>query len=85
MYVNGKMRPAETVPGMGEGGMKEPGGGVNSSMIYLIYCKNFSKCHSVPPPSTTIKKRGYLPDNSGNGGLGSQTINPPTDDHLKSR
>jgi hypothetical protein len=30
---------------------------VNSSMIYLIYCKNFCKCHSVPPPSTTIKIR----------------------------
>jgi hypothetical protein len=27
---------------------------VNSSMIYLIYCKNFCKCHNVPPPSTTI-------------------------------
>jgi hypothetical protein len=24
-------------------------------MIYLIYCKNFCKCHNVPPPSTTIK------------------------------
>jgi hypothetical protein len=22
----------------------------------LIYCKNFCKCHNVPPPSTTIKK-----------------------------
>jgi hypothetical protein len=29
------------------------GGGVNS--VYLIYFKNFCKCHSVPPPSTTIK------------------------------
>jgi hypothetical protein len=28
---------------------------VNSSMIYLIYCKNFYKSHTVPPPSTTIK------------------------------
>jgi hypothetical protein len=27
--------------------------GVNSSMIYLILCKNFWKCHTVPPPSTT--------------------------------
>jgi hypothetical protein len=25
--------------------------GVNSTMIYLIYCKNFCKCHDVPPPS----------------------------------
>jgi hypothetical protein len=29
--------------------------GVNSSMIYLIYYKNFHKCHNVPPPSITIK------------------------------
>jgi hypothetical protein len=40
---------------------------VNSSMIYLIYCKNFWKCHNVPPLSTTIKKKkkeqgpGYKP------------------------
>jgi hypothetical protein len=25
-------------------------------MIYLIYCKNFCKCHIVPSHSTTIKK-----------------------------
>jgi hypothetical protein len=25
-------------------------------MIYFIYCKNFCKCHNVPPPSITIKK-----------------------------
>jgi hypothetical protein len=30
--------------------------GVNSGMIYLIYCKNFCKCRNVPPPSTAIKK-----------------------------
>jgi hypothetical protein len=30
--------------------------GVNSSMIYLICCKNCHKCHNVPLPSTTIKK-----------------------------
>jgi hypothetical protein len=34
MYVNGKMRPVETVPGMGEGGIKERHGGVNSSMTF---------------------------------------------------
>jgi hypothetical protein len=27
MYVNGKMRPVETIPGMGGGGMKESSGG----------------------------------------------------------
>jgi hypothetical protein len=26
----------------------------------LIYFKNFSKCHNVPPPSTTIKKGGGI-------------------------
>jgi hypothetical protein len=30
--------------------------GVNSSTKYFIY-KNFLKCHNVPPPSTTIKKK----------------------------
>jgi hypothetical protein len=30
--------------------------GVNSSMIYLIYCKNICKCYNVSPPSITIKK-----------------------------
>jgi hypothetical protein len=32
--------------------------GVNSSMIYLIYCKNFCKCHSTLP-NTTIKKENF--------------------------
>jgi hypothetical protein len=55
MYVNRKMIPDEIIPGMG--GIKENGGGLNSSMIYLIYCKNFCKCHNVPQPSTIIKKK----------------------------
>jgi hypothetical protein len=42
------MRLVETVPGMGGGKIKENGGGVNSTMIFLIYCKNFCKCHNVP-------------------------------------
>jgi hypothetical protein len=33
--------------------------GINSSVIYLIYCKNFCKCHNVFPPSTTIKKEHF--------------------------
>jgi hypothetical protein len=44
MYENGKMRPVETIPGMGREGIKGNDGGVNSIMIYLIYCKNFYKC-----------------------------------------
>jgi hypothetical protein len=29
----------------------------NTSTKHLIHCKNFSKCHNVPPPSTTIKNK----------------------------
>jgi hypothetical protein len=50
MCVNGKMRLAETVPGMVAKRVKENGGGLNSSMMYLIYCE----CHNILPPSTTI-------------------------------
>jgi hypothetical protein len=39
------------------GRIKEKGRGVNSSMIYLIYCKNLCKYHNVPLPSTTILKK----------------------------
>jgi hypothetical protein len=37
-------------------GIKDYGGGVSSSMMYLIHHKNFCKCHNAPPPSTTIRK-----------------------------
>jgi hypothetical protein len=40
----------------GEGGMGERSGGGNSSIIYLILCKNLCKFYNVPAPSTTIKK-----------------------------
>jgi hypothetical protein len=50
-----KVIPVETTPAMGEVGIKENGGGVNSSMIYLVYSKNFCKCPNVLLPSTTIK------------------------------
>jgi hypothetical protein len=30
---------------------------VNSSMVYLIHCKNICKCHNVPSLSTIIKKK----------------------------
>jgi hypothetical protein len=46
-----KMRPVETIPGMGGGGDKEEHGGMNSSMMYLIHCKNFCKCHNAPQPA----------------------------------
>jgi hypothetical protein len=38
MYVNGKMIPVKTIPGKGEGEINEKGGGVNSSMMYLVNC-----------------------------------------------
>jgi hypothetical protein len=46
MYENGNMRPAETIPVMRRGGIKENDGGANSTMIHF---KNFYKCHNVPP------------------------------------
>jgi hypothetical protein len=56
VYVNTKTRPA--IPGMGEGGKRRiMVEGVDSSRMYLIHCKNFCKCHNVPPPSTAIKKK----------------------------
>jgi hypothetical protein len=36
MYENGKMRPVETVPEVGEGRIKENDGGVNSTMTYCL-------------------------------------------------
>jgi hypothetical protein len=46
MYENRKIRPVETIPGMGGGGIKENDGGMNSTMIYF---KNFYKYHNVLP------------------------------------
>jgi hypothetical protein len=48
--------PVETTPGIGRGDKGKWWRGVNSTMIYLIHCKNFCKCHNVLPPRTTIKK-----------------------------
>jgi hypothetical protein len=45
------MIPAETIPGMGRGKGKR-WREVNSRVMYLIHCKNFWKCHNVPPQST---------------------------------
>jgi hypothetical protein len=45
-YENGKLRPVETIPGMGEGVLRRMIEGVNST---IIYCKNVCKCHNVPP------------------------------------
>jgi hypothetical protein len=57
MYVNAKMVPVETIPVVGEreGWIRREVMGVNSSMIYLIYCKNFCKYHNIPSSRKTIK------------------------------
>jgi hypothetical protein len=31
--------------------------GVNSNIIYLIYCKNFCKCHNVSPEQLKKEKK----------------------------
>jgi hypothetical protein len=40
----------------GRGRLRRMMEGVNSSMIYLIYCKNLCRFYIVPPPNTTIRK-----------------------------
>jgi hypothetical protein len=57
IYVNGKLVPVETIPEWGVGGIKENDGRGELSMIYLIYCKNFYKCHNIFPASIKIKKK----------------------------
>jgi hypothetical protein len=47
MYVNRKIIPVVTIPGMER--CRRMVEGINSSMIYLIYCKNFCKCHNASP------------------------------------
>jgi hypothetical protein len=56
LYVNENI-PVETVPEIGRGvyDKGEWWRGVNSSVIYLIYCKNIYKCHNVSPSSKTIE------------------------------
>jgi hypothetical protein len=56
MYINGKMAPVRTSPGMREWGYSIVEG-VNSNAIYLICCKSFCQGHNVSTPSTTIKKK----------------------------
>jgi hypothetical protein len=60
MYLNAKMIPVETVPGNRGGGMRKSPGVGNSSMIYLIHCKNLYECYNVHTSSTTIKKQRLL-------------------------
>jgi hypothetical protein len=41
------MTPVETIPGTWEREIKEINGG--SEFNYVVLCKNFCKCHNVPP------------------------------------
>jgi hypothetical protein len=50
------MVPGETVLGTRGRGIRESSRQLNSTMIYLIYCKNRGKYYNVPPPNRTIKK-----------------------------
>jgi hypothetical protein len=52
---------------LGDGRIKESEGGGGSNcdegdptVMYLICCKNFSKCHNVPSPRKTILTKGFL-------------------------
>jgi hypothetical protein len=51
MYVNGKTRSAETIPGMGGMGIKENGGGSEFNHNILQELFKMSQC----TPRTTIK------------------------------
>jgi hypothetical protein len=48
MYVNGKITPVETIPGMMREGIKENDWGGHSSMIYLIHLKTFVTATMYP-------------------------------------
>jgi hypothetical protein len=53
------MRTVEIIPGMGERKIKNGGGG-EFKYMYLIHCKNFCGCHSVPPLNTVIKNKVFI-------------------------
>jgi hypothetical protein len=48
MYVNGKMKSVETIPGIEGGRKKRMMEGVNSSIIYLIYLRTFVNATRYP-------------------------------------
>jgi hypothetical protein len=54
MYVNRKVRPVETIPSIGEGWLRRMMEGVSSTMKN---CKNFCKCHNVPPIQQYYNKK----------------------------
>jgi hypothetical protein len=57
MYVNGKMIPVETNPGMGEVGIKENGGGGEFKYdIFYILLRTFVNVTMYPYPAQQLKK-----------------------------
>jgi hypothetical protein len=55
MYVYGKMRPVETIPGIGGRRIKENERGDEFSMMYLVYWKSF--CNATKYPKHNNKKK----------------------------
>jgi hypothetical protein len=51
MYENGKMRPVETILRSRGEEIKENDGGAEFDKLY---CKNFCKCHNVPPYNNNV-------------------------------
>jgi hypothetical protein len=65
MYVNAKMIPVETVPGIRREGRKEGSGGGEFKYDIFAHCKNLCKCYNASPPSTTIIKKMNIWINGG--------------------
>jgi hypothetical protein len=55
MYVNGKMRPVETITGMGVGGIKKKGGGGGVQLQYII--KTFANVTVYPQYNINKKEK----------------------------
>jgi hypothetical protein len=53
LYVHAKLRPVETIPGMRERRKVE---GVNSSMVYLTYYKDFVNVTMYPQHNNNNKR-----------------------------
>jgi hypothetical protein len=45
MYVNGQMKPVETIPGIGEGRIREHDGGGWIQLWYIV--RTFCKCRTI--------------------------------------
>jgi hypothetical protein len=57
VYVNTKMIPVETIPGIGRREIKQNCGGGEFKYGILDMLYELSTCYNVPPPSTTIREK----------------------------